>query len=149
MHLSLLETEIAKKTTLRRIRLNQVMQNNHITLEELARMTGVSKSSIQRYLTGDTSKIPIDFFEKVASVTNTPIEYLTCFEDEQKSKSSWGTAEMEEYERLCKKISKMNAELVNKIAASDPRSDIKAKIDKLSDSQLDRLIGYLEALLAE
>lgn len=61
-------------------RLNEVIAANNLTYEELEKRTGVAKSSIQRYLTGQTAKIPIDFFEKIARVTNTPVEYLTCEE---------------------------------------------------------------------
>ncbi|MBP5432127.1 helix-turn-helix transcriptional regulator [Ruminococcus sp.] len=70
----------------RRRRLNEVMQDKHITLVELEKLTGVAKSSIQRYLTGETTKIPIDFFEKFAMVTNTPLDYVTCY-DKQKNTS--------------------------------------------------------------
>lgn len=66
----------------RRKRLNEVVQSNHLTLIEIERLTGVGKSTVQRYLTGETSKIPIDFYEKMAAITNVPISYLTCFDDE-------------------------------------------------------------------
>ena len=78
-----LEEEINKLMIERRKRLNEVIKVNHFTLVQLEEMIGVAKSSIQRYLTGETSKIPIDFFEKIAIVTNTPIEYLTCFDKEK------------------------------------------------------------------
>lgn len=98
-------------------RLNEVIAANNLTYEELEKRTGVAKSSIQRYLTGQTAKIPIDFFEKIARVTNTPVEYLTCFD--------------------------------KNTAPVDYRSGIGTKINKLSDSQLDKLEGYLDALMAE
>ncbi len=70
----------------RRKRLLEVIQTNHLTYVELEKMIGVAKSSIQRYLTGETAKIPIDFFEKIALVTNTPVEYLTCLDKETNEK---------------------------------------------------------------
>lgn len=81
-----IESDIQMLMQERRRRLNDVMQEKHITLVELEKLTGVAKSSIQRYLTGETTKIPIDFFEKFAKVTDTPIEYVTCF-DIQKNTS--------------------------------------------------------------
>lgn len=75
-----LQKEISELMNERIRRLNEVVQSKHLTYVELEKLTGVSKSSIQRYLTGQTEKIPIDFFEKVARVTETPIEYLTCFD---------------------------------------------------------------------
>lgn len=112
-----MEMEIAELMKERRYRLNKLMQDNHITLVELEKLTGVAKSSIQRYLTGETAKIPIDFFEKVAKVTNTDVKYLTCFDE--------------------------------KTAPADYRSGWGTKIDSLSQSQRDKLEGYLDSLLAE
>ena len=81
-----IEEDIKALMAERRRRLNEVMQEKHITLVELEKLTGVAKSSIQRYLTGETAKIPIDFFEKFAMVTNTPLDYITCY-DIQKNTS--------------------------------------------------------------
>lgn len=83
---SRIEQEINELMRERIRRLNALMQEKHITYVELEKLTGVAKSSIQRYLTGQTAKIPIDFFEKVALVTETPVEYLTCY-DKQKNTS--------------------------------------------------------------
>lgn len=81
-----LEQEIEMLTKERIRRLTELMDCQNITYVRLGELTGVAKSSIQRYLTGQTVKIPIDFFEKVAKVTNTPVDYLTCF-DIQKNTS--------------------------------------------------------------
>ena len=78
-----LEEEINNLMIERRKRLNEAIKTKHLTLVQLEELIGVAKSSIQRYLTGETAKIPIDFFEKIAAVTNTPVEYLTCFEKEK------------------------------------------------------------------
>ena len=80
---SKIEEEIKQRMEKRRERLRQVMQEKLLTLEDLGKQTGVAKSSIQRYLTGETEKIPIDFFEKVSKVTGVPVEYLTCFEENE------------------------------------------------------------------
>lgn len=81
--LQMIEEEIKQRMEKRRERLRQVMQEKLLTLEDLGKQTGVAKSSIQRYLTGETEKIPIDFFEKVSKVTGVPVEYLTCFEENE------------------------------------------------------------------
>lgn len=101
-------------------RLNEVITANSLTLEALESKIGVAKSSIQRYLTGQTMKIPIDFFDKISRITNTPVEYLACYDTDNK-----------------------------KTTPEDIRSGIGTKVSELSDSQLDRLIGYLDALKAE
>ena len=78
-----LEEEINNLMIERRKRLNEAIKAKHFTLVQLEELIGVAKSSIQRYLTGETTEIPIDFFEKIAAVTDTPVEYLTCFEKEK------------------------------------------------------------------
>lgn len=72
--------------TKRRERLNEVVHASGLTLVELGNLTGVAKSSIQRYLTGATKKIPIDFFDKIAYVTGTSFEYLICLDFSKKEK---------------------------------------------------------------
>lgn len=66
-----------------RKRLLETIKANHLTYIELEKLTGVAKSSIQRYLTGETTKIPADFFTRVSIVTNTPREYLLCLDNEK------------------------------------------------------------------
>lgn len=66
---------------LRAKRLSEVISNSGYSYAELEQMTGsiVSKSSIQRYATGETKKIPIDFLEKLAEVLNIDARYLMCW----------------------------------------------------------------------
>jgi transcriptional regulator with XRE-family HTH domain len=78
-----MEIEIENRMTLRRERLLEVIKANHLTYAQLEELTGVAKSSIQRYLTGETVKIPVDFFDRVAAVTNTPVDYLSCYDNEK------------------------------------------------------------------
>lgn len=94
--MQMIEDEIKRRMELRRERLNQVMQEKHITLEELGKQTGVAKSSIQRYLTGETTKIPIDFFEKVEKATGVDKRYLACFDDEKNAPIEGYQSEFEE-----------------------------------------------------
>lgn len=66
-----------------RKRLLETIKTNHLTYVELEKLTGVAKSSIQRYLSGETEKIPADFFTRVSIVTNTPREYLLCLDNKK------------------------------------------------------------------
>lgn len=43
---------------------------------ELSNITGIPKSAIQRYATGETEKIPIDRIESLAHALSIPPEYL-------------------------------------------------------------------------
>lgn len=62
-------------------RLREVIEKSGYTYAELEKLTGFSKSSLQRYATGETPKIPIDCFEKIAAVTGANIFYLLVWDD--------------------------------------------------------------------
>ena len=47
-------------------RLRQVIEEKRITYAELERLSGVPKSAIQRYASGETKKIPLDRIFKIA-----------------------------------------------------------------------------------
>lgn len=47
---------------------------------ELAKITGIPKSALQRYATGETEKIPIDRLERIASALNVSASYLMGWE---------------------------------------------------------------------
>ena len=48
-------------------RIMQAMKTTGTTYVDLAKRTGVSKSALQRYATGETEKIPLDRVEMIAS----------------------------------------------------------------------------------
>lgn len=64
-------------------RINKAIKDKGISYAELEKITGVSKSALQRYASGETKKIPIDAIEKIAAATNTDARYLMCWEDDQ------------------------------------------------------------------
>jgi transcriptional regulator with XRE-family HTH domain len=51
-------------------RLTQAILDSNCSYAELERKTGIPKSSIQRYATGTTKKIPIDAVKLIADATN-------------------------------------------------------------------------------
>lgn len=60
----------------RAVRLREAIERSGLSYPELEKLTGVPKSSLQRYATGATKKIPIDCIEKIAEVTGTDARYL-------------------------------------------------------------------------
>ncbi len=66
----------------RAMRINEAIINSGYSYPELARITGISKSSLQRYATGETRKIPIDSIEAIAKATNVDPRYLMCWDNE-------------------------------------------------------------------
>ena len=61
--------DIAKKIML-------LMQEKNITYVELSKATGISKSALQRYATGETVKIPLDRLELIAKALDVSTAFL-------------------------------------------------------------------------
>lgn len=61
-------------------RISEAIEKSGLSYPELERLTGISKSSSQRYATGVTKKIPIDCIEKIAEATHADARYLMGWE---------------------------------------------------------------------
>lgn len=53
---------------------------------ELAKLTGIPKSAIQRYATGETTKIPLDRLQVLADALHVSSRYLMDWEDPEENK---------------------------------------------------------------
>lgn len=62
-------------------RLNNLIELSGYTYKELSERTGISKSTLQRYATGETEKIPISAIEHLAEALGTTPEYLLCWDE--------------------------------------------------------------------
>lgn len=62
--------------------LSQIKKVN-MSYGELATQTGIPKSALQRYATGETEKIPLDRIEKIANALNTTASNLMGWDDEE------------------------------------------------------------------
>lgn len=62
-------------------RLYAAITEKEYSYGELSTMTGIPKSAIQRYATGETEKIPLDRLEKLASVLGVSSCYLMGWSD--------------------------------------------------------------------
>ena len=60
--------------------------SKEISYGELSSQTGIPKSALQRYATGQTEKIPIDRLEKIAKAIGTSAAYLMGWEDSPDAK---------------------------------------------------------------
>lgn len=66
----------------RAARISLAIEKSGLSYPELEKITGVSKSSLQRYATGGTKKIPIECIEKIAEATGTDARYLMGWDSE-------------------------------------------------------------------
>ena len=69
-------------------RILDILASKEISYGELSDKTGISKSALQRYATGQTEKIPIDRLEKIASAIGVTASYLMGWEASHKAGTS-------------------------------------------------------------
>lgn len=63
-------------------RLYTLIQQKQLSYGELASLTGIPKSAIQRYATGTTEKIPLDRINRLAAALGVSSSALTGWQEE-------------------------------------------------------------------
>ena len=62
-------------------RIKRVIEKSGLSFKELEARTGIPKSAIQRYASGDTNKLPVDRLKKIADATHVSPAYLMGWSD--------------------------------------------------------------------
>lgn len=62
-------------------RVSAAIAHSKYSFNDLEKITGIPHSTLQRYVSGTTDKIPVTFYEAIAHATNKNVEYLLCFDD--------------------------------------------------------------------
>ena len=65
-------------------RIKSLIEQSGKSYQELEKFTGIKKSSLQRYASGATNKIPLDVIEKLSKAFNVSQEYLMGWSDSEK-----------------------------------------------------------------
>ena len=68
-------------------RIKALVERSGLSYQELEKLTGIKKSSLQRYASGVTTKIPLDVIEKLSKAFNVSQEYLMGWEEKKDSPS--------------------------------------------------------------
>ena len=68
-------------------RIKALVEKSGLSYQELEKLTGIKKSSLQRYASGATTKIPLDVIEKLSVAFNVSQEYLMGWEEKKNSPS--------------------------------------------------------------
>lgn len=68
-------------------RIKSLIEQSGRSYQELEKLTGIKKSSLQRYASGVTTKIPLDVIEKLSIAFNVSQEYLMGWEEKESSPS--------------------------------------------------------------
>ena len=71
--------------SIRSERIKALIEDSELSYQELEKLTGIKKSSLQRYASGTTTKIPLDVIEKLAVAFNVSQEYLMGWEEQKSS----------------------------------------------------------------
>ncbi len=69
----------------RSARIKSLIEQSGLSYQELEKTTGIKKSSLQRYASGTTAKIPLDVIEKLSKAFNVSQEYLMGWSDSKKN----------------------------------------------------------------
>ena len=68
-------------------RIKSLIEQSEMSYQELEKLTGIKKSSLQRYASGVTTKIPLDVIEKLSVAFNVSQEYLMGWDEKESSPS--------------------------------------------------------------
>ena len=71
-------------------RIKALIEESGNTYQELEQITGIKKSSLQRYASGETAKIPLSAIEKLASAFNVSVSFLMWGTEEKNSATDNG-----------------------------------------------------------
>ena len=91
-------------------RIKALIEQSGQSYQELEKATGVKKSSLQRYASGATTKIPLDVIEKLAKAFHVSQEYLMGWSEDpahspsHTKKNSPTELELSEGERMLIKV---------------------------------------------
>lgn len=64
-------------------RIKALVEGSELSYQELEKLTGIKKSSLQRYASGITTKIPLDVIEKLSKAFNVSQEYLMGWDEKK------------------------------------------------------------------
>lgn len=67
--------------SIRSERIKSLIEQSGKSYQELETVTGIKKSSLQRYASGVTAKIPLDVIEKLSKTFNVSKEYLMGWDE--------------------------------------------------------------------
>ena len=73
--------------SIRSERIKALVDNSEMSYQDLEKFTGIKKSSLQRYASGVTTKIPLDVIEKLSAAFNVSQEYLMGWDEKNDSPS--------------------------------------------------------------
>lgn len=87
--------------SIRSERIKLLVEQSNLSYQELEKKTGIKKSSLQRYASGVTTKIPLNVIERLSVAFDVSQEYLMGWSDnENPEKNSPDKVELTEGEKV-------------------------------------------------
>ena len=74
--------------SIRSQRIKTLIEQSKLSYQELEKRTGIKKSSLQRYASGVTAKIPLDVIEKLSATFGVSQEYLMGWTKDNKKEEN-------------------------------------------------------------
>lgn len=123
-------------------RIKALIEQSKQSYQELEKITGIKKSSLQRYASGITTKIPLDVIEKLSVTFNVSQEYLMGWSDDEQQKNSPNELQLTEGEKKW-------LELYNQVSDETKEVLIKAfeSFDKLPADKQQMALAMIRVAL--
>jgi len=101
-------------------RINKSISGSGLSYGELSKITGIPKSALQRYATGETEKVPSDRIELIAQATGVTAEYLMGWETEKPAtiEDDGLSGQEKQLSELFKNLNEDNRDILLDLAAS-------------------------------
>ena len=99
----------------RSTRIRNLIVESKKTYQELEKITGIKKSSLQRYASGVTEKIPLTAIEKLAKAFSVSEAFIMWGKDEKNPTTENDSGISKEKSELIKKVMQMSDEELQKL----------------------------------
>lgn len=119
--------------------LRKAREKCELSYAELANLTGIAKSTLQRYETGTTSKIPLDVIEKIAIALKTSPQALLGWQTEESNLNKPDSLSAKDEKDVSKMIEDLRARL------SVPGVTYKGK--PMTSDEIERVINGMQITL--
>ena len=86
--------------SIRSERIKALIEQSQRSYQELEKITGIKKSSLQRYASGVTTKIPLDVIEKLSVAFGVSQEYLMGWDESKKKEPPLSEQDLTEGEKI-------------------------------------------------
>ena len=117
----------------RAARIHKLISESGKTYQELETITGIKKSSLQRYASGITGKIPLTAIEKLAAAFSVSASYIMWGDDSQKEEMQHKNDILSDIILMLRKDSEL-VDIVKSLSILDAekRAAVKSVIDAFS-----------------